>query len=381
VTDKYPYLSRLQLSTENLRRESDQLEKVLEAKFDAELSVVEISKLGEGTYGETYRIEFDVSSAVDAVVIKQIFPSQFGHDYIADRARMLLLADQMYDPLKGHIDSHGLIRISEERSFRNFRNEGDEFLLVTQEVSGTEYQSYLEDILRRGEPSPRDEAMVSELAEYLARLHRADPPDAMDRDSVYVRQIRESVGGNEGIMGNFDTYELDSEQFAFINSQDVQNLTKCSIEWWRACQGNSHRLTRVHGDFHAGNIFVRESGGNTDRFELIDRSRGPWGEPANDVFCLLSDLIVYSQRAEFSGDDPFESLARIFVDRYLEETGDQDLFKFAPGFLAWRMIFLMNPKYYDHIGADTRETLLEFTKGLLQERNIDDVDDLWNRLG
>lgn len=135
---------------------------------------------------------------------------------------MLLLADQMYDSLKGHIDSHGLIRISEERSFQNFRNEGGEFLLVTQEVSGTEYQSYLEDILRRGEPDPRDEAMVSELAEYLARLHRADPPDVMDRDSVYVRQIRESVGGNEGIMGNFDTYELDSEQFAFINSKDVQ---------------------------------------------------------------------------------------------------------------------------------------------------------------
>ena len=50
---------------------------------------------------------------------------------------------------------------------------------------------------------------------------------------------------------------------------------------WRL-RGRTHRLSRTHGDFHPWNVLFREG---TD-FSVLDRSRGEWGEPADDVAAL-----------------------------------------------------------------------------------------------
>jgi aminoglycoside phosphotransferase (APT) family kinase protein len=58
-----------------------------------------------------------------------------------------------------------------------------------------------------------------------------------------------------------------------------------NITWRLRLKSLTHRLRQVHGDFHPWNILFRSAA----EFSLLDRSRGEYGDPADDFRGFLSN--------------------------------------------------------------------------------------------
>ena len=122
----------------------------------------------------------------------------------------------------------------------------------------------------------------------------------------------------------------------------------------------------MHGDFHPWNLLFRDG---TD-FSVLDRSRGEWGEPADDVSALGINYLFFGLRkAAADGQrgvaEPFVTLFRAFLDAYLEETRDEELWDVIPPFLAFRALVIGHPRWYPKLDPRTRAALLGFARALM----------------
>jgi aminoglycoside phosphotransferase (APT) family kinase protein len=249
-------------------------------------------------------------------------------------------------------------------SIRNAR----EFYIFMEEAEGRSYFEDLEEILERGRLAERDVERVRMLAGFLADIHGIKYRRE-NAEILYKRRIRDLIGHGECIMGIIDAFG----PLEFIMENDfVAYVMKC-IPWWGRLRFKSERLSSVHGDYHPGNIRLR---GND--FILLDRSRGSWGEPADDVSALGINFIHYAikDRGGFTG--PFAELFKRFIEHYLERTGDEGIFEVCQPFFAFRALVIANPRFYPDDEPETKRKLLEFGYGILDEEKfrIDRIPDI-----
>jgi aminoglycoside phosphotransferase family enzyme len=128
----------------------------------------------------------------------------------------------------------------------------------------------------------------------------------------------------------------------------------------------------VHGDYHPWNVLFRQG---VD-FTVLDRSRGEWGEPSDDVSAMSINYIFYALQAYGSLAGPFEKLYRFFWNLYLEKTGDEEMLDVIQPFYAWRCLVVASPVWYPNLALDVRVKLLNFVNNVLEtERfNFEDVN-------
>jgi len=129
----------------------------------------------------------------------------------------------------------------------------------------------------------------------------------------------------------------------------------------------THRLSQVHGDLHPFNIIWQ----GPKTFTLLDRSRGEWGEPADDLTALAINYVFWSLLAYGSLQGPFEKLYRLYNERYLELTGDVELEEVVQPFYAFRAMVLANPLFYPKTTVENRRQLFNFTNAVLDNERFD----------
>jgi aminoglycoside phosphotransferase (APT) family kinase protein len=123
----------------------------------------------------------------------------------------------------------------------------------------------------------------------------------------------------------------------------------------------------VHGDFHPWNILFREGAD----FSVLDRSRGEWGEAADDVTCLALNYLFFSLQRSGRLEGGFEKLWRRFWERYLERSGDAQLLEVAAPFIAFRGLVMANPLWYPALDEKLRRRLLDFVLDALSQDRFD----------
>lgn len=163
-------------------------------------------------------------------------------------------------------------------------------------------------------------------------------------------------------MGIIDAYD----SVGFTTDRELLEYAGKCLSWWGKIRDKSKRLCSVHGDYHPGNIRLQG-----DDFVLLDRSRGSWGEPADDVSCLSVNYIHYAIKdcGIFAG--PFAELFRLFLDYYFEKTNDDGFFEVTQPFFAFRVLVLANPKFYPGDSAETKRKLLKFGHSVLETERFD----------
>ncbi|MBI4637744.1 MAG: aminoglycoside phosphotransferase family protein, partial [Candidatus Rokubacteria bacterium] len=237
-------------------------------------------------YGIPFEVECRVRGTPLRYVVSRTRPAQgFGHDYPADRAWQALHGHTAYNSFPCHVRSVdiGCVRASGELTSVA---DATEFFQLVEKAEGTLYWLDLERLLEA--PAREvDVARAEALARFLAEAHRVKRREP----TLYHRRIRELVGHGECLMGILDSYP---HPYALLPPPVGEELERGAVAWRWRLRGRTHRLSRVHGDFHPWNLLFRDG---TD-FSVLDRSRGEWGEPADDVSSLGVNYLFYGLRQQ-----------------------------------------------------------------------------------
>jgi hypothetical protein len=286
-------------------------------------------------------------------------PSAYGHDHFSDRAQAILWEHAAFNNLPRHVrsldsgaflDSGRLISTGKAR----------EFFLLTEFSPGVGYFKDLERIRDAGAAQEADFERALALSDYLVVVHR----EKLEAPALYLRRVRDLVGHGECIMGIIDNYP---ERFEFIQAPLLKEIEVACVEWRWRIKHRSHRLCRVHGDFHPWNILFR---GGAD-FTILDRSRGEWGEAADDLAAMSVNFLFFSLQRSGRLEGAFEKIFMLFWDNYLEKTGDRELLEVIAPFFAWRGLVVASPAWYPHLALEVRRTIFTFIKNVLAAREFD----------
>lgn len=361
------------------------LERYLASLYDDQVRVIAVRELSEDHAGEKLKefgygipllIEFTHDGKEERVVLHTMSPDGFGHERPSDRARNLLLDHATFNELPRHTRSLDLGAFTKEGELLSL-GRAEEFFHLTGYATGQPYALDLQRIADSEELSDVDEKRAVALADYLADIHARKKADPV----LYRRRIRDLLGHGEGIMGMMDGYPPD---FAPAPPARLEEIEKRCVAWrWRirgavpkgpdATRGAAHRLSQVHGDFHPWNVLFQEGGD----FTLLDRSRGEWGEPADDVSAMSINYILFSLREYGAMTGPFRRLYDLFWERYLGRTGDEEALTVIQPFYVWRALVVAHPVWYPNLDRSVRETLFRFIENVLDVDRFepDCVDD------
>ncbi len=309
-------------------------------------------------YGKplSVRINFDDGDFTD-VVVSTMRGDEYGHQYYWDRARILMFQYETGGKLKKHVRPVAIGYVSEKGlvPVKGVK----EFFIVNEKVPGKDYYLYLEKI-KKGDFTKRDIDFVKKLARYLAEIHKEKK---QDRD-LYLRRIRNLIGDCECIFGIIDGYPYPYNDFP---ENKFIELEKKLIEWRWKLKNYYHRLCVVHGDFHPWNVLVTED----YDFYVLDRSRGEYGDGADDVSTMGCNYILYGlyDKPEISG--PFENMYLTFMEEYLSLTNDKEMLKVIAPFFVFRALVIASPKWYPNHPNEVRQGLFRFMVNILEDDTFD----------
>jgi phosphotransferase family enzyme len=318
-------------------------------------------------YGVPFEIDCEVGGRRRDFVVSRTRPAQgFGHEYPADRAWQALYGHAAYNGFPRHVRSVDVGVMRPAGEMVSVADAVDFFQLV-EKAAGHLYWLDLNRLLD-ADLDELDTRRARALATFLADAHRVK----RDEPTLYIRRLRELVGHGECVMGILDSYPHPWPPLP----PDACQALECALVRWRwRLRERVHRLSRTHGDFHPWNILFREG---TD-FSVLDRSRGEWGEPADDVAALAINYIFFGLRkAARDGArgvaEPFRALLQTFLDTYLDASGDAELFETLPPFLAFRALVLAHPRWYPELPANVRSELVRLATTLAAGTRLTPAD-------
>ncbi|HTO11519.1 MAG TPA: phosphotransferase [Candidatus Binatia bacterium] len=321
-------------------------------------------------YGVPFEVECRLASGPRSLVVSRTRPaSGFGHDYPADRAWQALYGHAAYNDFPRHARSLDVGFVRTDGEMVSAADAVDFFQLV-EKVEGRLYWLDLQRLMQAS-PTPLDTERARALAGFLATVHA----DKRDEPALYARRVRELVGHGECVMGILDSLP---HPWPPLRPELCEALETAFVRWRWRLRERAGRLSRTHGDFHPWNILFREG---TD-FGVLDRSRGEWGEPADDVAALgINYLFFGMRRAAARGErgvaEPFLTLFHTFLATYVERSHDRELFDTLPPFLAFRALVLAHPRWYPDLAPTVRDGLIHLATRLAASARFEPGDVAW----
>ena len=344
------------------------LEQYLRARFGSKATLRSYRIIGKESakgkqkqygYGTPVKVTYRIGHQVKSAVLATMKPGPFGHEHMADRAQAMLWDYDSYGRLPRHVKAldvgvfaagHTMVSVADAQ----------EYFVLNEWLEGSSYHLDLERLAQGRALRTLDRARTVALARYLAHIHARKKRDA----NLYRRRLRELIGHGECIMGLTDSYP---SQFAFI-TEDLLRLVEEACNRWRwRLRDKANRLSQVHGDFHPWNVLFQ----TRDTFSVLDRSRGEWGEPADDVTSMTINYFFFSLCRWGTLRGPFEILFRSFWETYIEASRDKDVTKAAAPFFAFRGLVLASPVWYPRISVNVRRRMFRFIENVLDATEFD----------
>jgi len=312
---------------------------------------VDIKKLGSGVQGSGFLIEMQTPEGEKSYVVKTLLAEGFGHDYPSDRAAVFLLDFDEYRNLPRHVKAVDVLAEMEDGSVKAVGG-GVEYYLLMEKVEGRDYFYDLNSFASQERLGNQDVEKIQAMASYLAEIHGAKK----DSKTLYWRKLRDTVGHGECLMGVFDIYPDETVPYEVMT-----NIIKKSVDWIYKLKPRHKRLSQIHGDFHPGNIWFQ----NANHFVLLDRSRGPWGEPADDVTALAINYIFFSLKHHGEVRGAYREGLELFFREYVTASGDKEITDVVAPFFAFRAAVVANPVFYPELSSDARQKIFRFAESVL----------------
>src|SRR5206468_2541084 len=225
-------------------------------------------------------------------------------------------------------------------------------VLIDYETDGKQERAVLHTI----SPGPFGHEHMADRAQILLWEHKTFNGLPRHVRSIDIGAFRRDGGALSGL------------RFARTLLTEIEHQ---SVDWRWRLKDRVHRLRQVHGDFHPWNILFREN----EDFTVLDRSRGEWGEPADDVTSLTMNFLFFSLQGSGRLDGNFESLFKRFWERYLTKSGDVEMLQVSAPFFAFRGLVMAHPIWYPNLSKDVRQKLFNFIRNVMSDEffNPDEV--------
>ena len=298
--------------------ESEKLIQYLEERHGGPVEIDEVSELGGESsgpealkqfgYGRPLLVAYRSGGQSFREVFHHVRRNEFGRERDADRVAAVWLDYQTFNKLERHAPAVDMLALEQDGALR-----------------------------------------------YLARIHRVKEDDP----GLWRRRLRDLLGHGEGIMGLTDSYPTN---LPYVSADELRELEEMANRWRWRLKPLAHRLSQVHGDFHPFNILFGEGA----EFNVLDRSRGAWGAPADDASCLSINYIFFSLQRSGRLASPFQELHDAFWRRYLQENPDEEMLRAIQPWFAWRALVLASPLWYPTLSDDQRRKLLAFARRVME---------------
>jgi hypothetical protein len=310
-------------------------------------------------YGRPLLVRYRVDGREVWEVFHRIRRNSFGRERDDDRAAAVWLDFHTFNCLPRHVPAVDMLVQTGEGRIESI-HAAEELLLVTAYRPGHLYADDLVRIRDEGILQPLDVQRAEALAAYLAEIHGLKHDDP----AFWQRRLRDLIGHGEGIMGLTDNYPAD---LPYATEADLCLIEEAANRWRWRLKPLSHRLCQVHGDFHPFNLLFEQG----LEFHVLDRSRGAWGEPADDVSCLAINYLFFSLQRSGWLEGTFCELHDLFWEHYLDLRPDDQLVAVIQPWFAWRALVLASPVWYPTIAEEVRCKLLTFARRVLSEDRYD----------
>ncbi|MBD3334784.1 MAG: phosphotransferase [Candidatus Eisenbacteria bacterium] len=361
---------RDQVASEEVPLDLDAVDRYLKTTRGESLRITDARQIGGAATGDDALKQLAYGSPVlvvaehdgheERLVFRRVQRNGYGRERSDDRLAAVWLDYHTFNSLPRHVPAVDLLLRTKDGRLRSIAD-GEEALLVTAFQPGKRYADDLKRIRDRGRLGPNDMERAAVLAEYLAEVHSVRHRDGQ----LWRRRLRDLVGHGEGIMGLTESYPRDS---SYVDAEELIRLEEKANRWRWKLRRMHHRLCRVHGDFHPFNVLFAEDG----TLSILDRSRGPWGEAADDVSSMAVNFIFFSlQRASQEFEPPFVELHRHFWETYFRRRRDAELTAVVQPWLAWRALVLASPEWYPELEERVRVKLLALARNVM---NTDEFD-------
>jgi len=352
-----------------IKIELEELKRYLEKRSCAPVQIVSIHELGGGSagtaalkqfgYGRPIFVSFRVGEQEEQVVFHRIRRNAFGRERDDDRVAAVWLDFHSFNRLPRHVPALDMVIHTIEGKIKSIKM-ADEVLLMSGFRPGHLYGDDLIRIRDEGTLLPLDVKRAEALAGYLADIHKVKHEDPL----LWRRRLRDLIGHGEGIMGLADSYPRD---LPYVNEAELRSFEEAANRWRWRLKPLSQRLSQVHGDFHPFNILFER---DLD-YHVLDRSRGEWGEPADDVSCMTINYLFFSLQRFGRLEGPFRVLYDRFWGNYLALRPDEELQEVIHPWFVWRVLVLASPIWYPDITEEVRRKLLMFAHRILSTDRYD----------
>ncbi len=354
------------------------IKKYLMQKFKDVINV-DIKRLGSGVQGSGFLLELECSEGVKSYVIKTLLSEGLGHDYPSDRASVFLLDLDEYGNLPKHVKAIDVLSEMDDGTIKSIGG-GKEYYLLMEKADGNNYFRDLNEFSKKDHLEEVDIKKIKNMALYLSEIHSVKK----DSKTLYWRKLRDTIGHGECLMGVLDTYPEGT-----LSYTEMVTIIKKSIDFIYQLKPRYKRLSQIHGDFHPGNIWFTHSthpftlsgkGKRGDEapqpeepidFILLDRSRGPWGEPADDITALTINYIFFSIKNYNDVRGPYLEGLTLFFDEYINKSGDKEITELVAPFYAFRGVVVANPVFYPELTQKQRGLIFKFINNVLDTENFD----------
>lgn len=325
---------------------------------------VDIRELGSGVQGSGFLIEMKTLDGIKSYVVKTLIPEGFGHDYPSDRAAVFLLDLDEYKNLPRHVKAVDVLSEMEDGSIKSIGG-GREYYLLMEKGTGRNYFNDLSEFAHKDGLEISDTEKIKAMTSYLAEIHSVKKASK----TLYWRKLRDTVGHGECLMGVFDIYPDGT-----LSYDEITAIIKKSVDWIYRLKPRHNRLSQIHGDFHPGNIWftppsppLNKGGSGGVDFILLDRSRGPWGEPADDITALTINYIFFSVKNHGDVRGAYLEGLNLFFDEYIKASGDTEITEVVAPFFAFRGAVVANPVFYPELTSEQRRLIFMFVNNVLND--------------